>query len=96
MVYLFLRGLLRPRLNVQRSPELVVPFSPFESLEAVDEQRGVRLMHGEAHALVILVSVEGHVVIEGLLRLLRLFNHGSLDGLAELLERVLCLQSLAE
>ena len=96
MVDLFLRWLLRSGMDPKSSSVLVVPCSAFEPLESVDEERSPWLMHREAHADVILLSVEGLVLFEHSGGFLRFLYHCTFDGLPELFKRVLCLKPLAK
>lgn len=53
-------------------------------------------MHGQTHAYVILLAIERLILLENLSRLVRLLNNSALNGLPEILERILRLKSLTK
>lgn len=96
MVNLFLRRFLWSSMNPKCPSVLIVPSSAFEPFESVNEEGRPWLMHREAHANVILLSIESLVLFENSCGLLRFLYHCTFDRLPELFKRILCLEPQAK
>lgn len=75
---------------------LAIPLTAFKALEPMDQERGPWLMHGEAHADIVLLPVVRVVASEDFHWLLGLSHKGVLNRQPKLLKWVLSLKPLAE